>query len=127
MNPVLVSLEYPPRRYRSGDELPIGIWVINDLPTDLNGCELEILLWGGTGETVARHTMDVEIEATSARKVDRLLWTLPLGDDWRLTCKLYREGRILSINEYDLTVHDDIVPTLQQRMRAWLRSLVIPS
>ena len=127
MNPVLVSLEYPLRRYQSGDELPIGIWVINDLPADLAGCELEIVLWTGPAQAAARHVVNVDIQPASVREIGRLTWAIPPGDDWRLTCKLRREGQVLSMNEVDLTVHDDIVPTLQQRVRAWLRNLVVPS
>jgi beta-mannosidase len=127
MNPVLVSLEYPLRRYQPGDELPIGIWVINDLPSDLTGCELEIVLWTGPAQAAARHVMKVDIQPNSAREISRLTWAIPPGDHWRLTCKLCHEGQVLSANEVDLTVHDDIVPTLQQRVRAWLRNLVVPS
>jgi beta-mannosidase len=127
MNPVLVSLEYPLRRYQSGDELPVGIWLINDLPADLTGSELEIVLWTGPGQAAARHAARVEIQPASVHEVGRLSWTLPPGDDWHITCKLSRQGQVLSANEYDLTVHDDDEPTLQQRVRAWLRNLVVPS
>ncbi len=127
MNPVLVSLEYPLRHYQAGDELSIGIWVFNDTPKHLSGCELEIVLWAGSGQAAARHTMDVVVETSSACDIGRLNWTLPPGDDWHLTCKLSREGQTLSANEYDLTVHDETGPNLRQRLRFWLRDLIVPS
>jgi beta-mannosidase len=127
MNPVLASLEYPLRRYRAGDELAIDIWVVNDLSVNLNGCQLEVVLWAGTGEAMAKHTLDVEIAADSASKVGRARWILPPADDWHLTCGLLREGQALAANEYDLTAHDEIGLTVGQRLWAWLRGLVVPS
>lgn len=127
MNPVLVSLEYPLRHYRAGDELAIGIWVVNDLPLALIGCQVEVVLWAGPGQAVARHTLDVDVAADSAAEAGRARWTLPAGHDWRLTCRLLREGQVLAANEYDLTVHDDTGPTVGQRLWAWLSGLVVPS
>ena len=127
MNPVLVSLEYPLRRYQAGDELAIGIWVVNDLPVNLHGCQLQIVLWAGTGEATASYNMDVEIAANSASEVGRVRWHLPPGNGWRLTCGIQREGQALATNEYDLTVHDDTGPTVGQRLWAWLSGLVVPS
>ena len=127
MNPVLVSLQYPLRRYRAGDELTIGIWVVNDLHENLRDCNLEVMLCTGTGEAAAKHTLDVEIVADSASEVSGVCWTLPPGDGWRLTCRLVRDGQVLAANEYDLAVHDDIGPTLGQRLWSWLSRLVMPS
>ena len=127
MNPVLVSLEYPLRRYLPGDELPISIWVINDLPARLPGCELMVALWDGAGNAAARHAMVTEIEAASAREVGHVRWSLPPADGWRLTGTLSRQGQTLTTNGYDLTVHDDISPTFRQRLRSRLRDLVVPS
>jgi len=127
MNPVLVSLEYPLRRYRAGDNLDLSVWVVNDLSVNLHGCRLEIELWAGARQVVARHAMELEIEPESATTVGRVCWTLPPGGDWRLTAKLQQEGQVWSANEYDLTTHDDISPTLRQRLWSWLTDLFVPS
>jgi beta-mannosidase len=127
MNPVLVSLEYPLRRYQPGDELAISIWIVNDLPTDLLSCQIEVALWVGSAQAVAKLVTDVEVEADSANEVDRACWTLPQGSNWRLTCELLHEGQVLAHNEHDLTVHDDIGPTASQRLWSLLSSLVVPS
>jgi len=127
MSPVLVSLEYPLRRYRAGDELPVAVWLVNDLPLDLSGCQLEVALWNGAGQAVARHDTSVEIVAASASVAGSLKWTMPPGDGWRLTGRLLQGENILSENEYDLTIHDDIAPTARQRLLSWLSSLVVPS
>ena len=126
MNPVLVSLEYPLQRYRAGDELAVGIWVVNDWHQELRGCHLEVILWAG-GKAATRYSLDTDITADSATELGRETWTLPPGGDWRLTCKLLREGQTLAANEYDLTVHDDIAPTARQRLWSWLSGLVVPS
>ena len=127
MSPVLVSLEYPLRHYEAGDELTIAIWLVNDLPVDLHGCRLEVTLWGGDGQAVARQDIGVEVAAGLAGLVGHLRWTLPPGGDWRLTCRLSQEEQVLAQNEYDLAIHDSIRPTAGQRLRAWLSSLVVPS
>jgi hypothetical protein len=124
---VLVSLEYPLRRYQARDELAIGIWVINDLHDDLPGCQLEVRLQAGSGEVIAKSLLDLDIVADSASEVGSTRWTLPPGDGWLLTCELLREGQILSANDYDLTVRDDTKPTLSQRLWSWLSGLVVPS
>ena len=126
MNPVLLSLEYPLRRYRTGDELATGIWVVNDLQENLPGCHLEVTLWAG-GEAATKYSLDTDIAADSATELGRENWTLPPGGDWRLTCELLRDGQTLTANEYDLTVHDDLGPTARQRLRSWLAGLVVPS
>ncbi len=127
MNPVLVSLEYPLRRYRAGEELGLSVWVVNDLSVNLHGCRLEIELWAGARQVMTRHEMEVEIGPDSAMEVGRVCWTLPPGGDWRLTAKLQWEGQVLSTNEYDLTPHDDISPTLRQRLWASLSDPFVPS
>jgi len=126
MNPVLVSLHYPLRRYHTGDDLALGIWVVNDLHKDLPGCQLEVTLCAGR-EASTQYSLDVDVAADSASEVGRVGWTLPPGGDWRLTCELLREGQTLAANEYDLTVYDDIGPTSGQRLWSWLSSLVVPS
>jgi beta-mannosidase len=127
MNPVLVSLEYPLRRYRAGDELSIVIWVVNDLHQTLPGCRLEVTLWAGNGDAIEKKSQTMEVVADSAIEVGRVVWTLPPSVGWRLTCELFRDGQVLAQNEYDLTVHDDIAPAAAQRLWSWLSGLVVPS
>ena len=127
MNPVLVSLEYPLRRYRVGDELTVGIWIVNDSHENLPGCQLEVTLWASSGGAIERYSQALDVAADSARELDRVRWTLPPGAGWRLMCELVQDGQTLVVNDYDLTVHDDIGPTAGQRLWSWLSSLVVPS
>jgi beta-mannosidase len=125
--PLFVSLEYPLQRYQAGDRLACNVWVVNDRHEGLDNCELEVVLRDGAGTPIERSTLALDITADSAARVGSLGWTLPPGTGWQLTCRLCQDGRVLSLNEYDLAVHDDIQPTLGQRAWAWLSSLVVPA
>jgi len=126
-SPILLSLDFPLRRYQAGDELDCDLWVINDQELALDGCQVEVVLWDEDGRPAELFSLGVDIAADSAELAGSICWTLPQGSGWQLTCKLHRNGQILSTNEYDLAIHDDISPTLRQGARAWLSSLVIPT
>ncbi len=66
----------------------------------------------------------MDVSPTSSRIVDVIDWTLPPGNGWRLTCELQQDGTLLATNEYDLAAFDGIQPTLRQRLRGWLASLL---
>ncbi|MGD2207074.1 MAG: glycoside hydrolase family 2 TIM barrel-domain containing protein [Anaerolineae bacterium] len=125
--PVLVSLDYPHKRYQPGDSFCADVWIVNDRAEALPGCRLEIALRDGAGRPVNRFTRKVHIAADSSRVVGSIDWTLPVDGGWRLTCHLTFEQQIVATNEYDLTIHDDIQPTVKQRLRTWLTRLLLPS
>jgi beta-mannosidase len=125
--PLLISLDYPLRRYQAGDDLAFDLWVVNDRHQALTGCQVEVILWDGIGQPAHRFEGVMDVAGDSARIVSRLRWILPPGDGWRLTCALLQNGLALATNEYDLSIHDDIGPTVGQRLWAWLKGLVVPS
>jgi beta-mannosidase len=125
-SPVLVSVEYPLAQYESGDRFYGDVWVINDGPEALYGCQLAVSLWSEDVLSAEPFQRPVNIPADSAEMVDRVQWTLPHGSSWRLSCSVTHEGRIVSRNEYDVSTHDGIQPTLRQRLRAWLGGLASP-
>lgn len=125
--PLLVSLDFPLRSYRPGDQLPIDIWIVNDRFQTLTGCELDVVLWDGRGQATDRFTQQVDIGPDSASRVSQVTWILPSRTGWRLTGQLTCQGQILARNEYDLSVVDAIQPTLRQRLRTWLAGLFLPS
>ncbi|MEJ2208780.1 MAG: glycoside hydrolase family 2 TIM barrel-domain containing protein [Anaerolineae bacterium] len=134
MNPVLVSLEYPLRHYRAGEDLEFDVWLINDRPEPLAGCRLEVRLWdpdGRPAEELVQAEPAVDVPAGAARVVARLRWSLAWptteGDGGHLTCRLLQGDRILSANEYELGHHDDVRPTWRQRLWAWLSGPLMPS
>ena len=98
---------------------------VNDRAETLFGCHLEVVLWGATGRQLDRFARSVDVTADSAEVVGSLDWTLPSDGGWRLTCVLAQEGETLATNQYDLSEHDDMRPTLRQRLRIWLRDLVM--
>lgn len=126
-NPVLVSVEYARREYRPGDCLSGDLWLINDLSEEMGGCEVEVLLWDGKGQQVERFAQTVDLDSHTASAFGSFCWNLPPGGGWRLTCHLTQNGRLLCGNEYDLTVHDGLGPSLKQRLWAWMAGLVTPA
>ncbi len=126
-DPLLICADYPLRHYRAGDPLSFDLWIVNDRHEALAGCQVEVALWDEAGHATNRSSLEVDIAADSAGRVYHQLWTLPPGDTWQLTCRLQQGSQVLTHNEYDLSLHDDIQPTAGQRFWAWLSSLVVPS
>jgi beta-mannosidase len=125
-NPVIVSVDYPLVLYESGDRFQGDVWVINDGPEALHGCQLEVALWSGDSQAGEPLQRRVDIPADSAEVVGHVQWTLPRGSGWRLSCSVTHEGHIVTRNEYDLSAHDGIQPTLRQRLRARFGGLASP-
>ena len=98
-NPVLVSLDYPLRRYAPGDEWTADVWAINDWPHELLRCQIEIAF----GDQ--KQVFEVNIKPDSAEVIGKVNWTLPEGD-WRITCQLKQGDQVLSTNRYDLSEYD---------------------
>jgi beta-mannosidase len=124
LNPALVSVDYPLAPYEPGDRLNADIWIINDRAESLPGCRLEVVLWDGTAQPAERFERSLDILDDSAEIVGSVRWTLPPGGGWRLSCCVTQGGQVVTQNEYDLTAHDGIQPTLAQRLRAWFGGLV---
>lgn len=126
-SPVLVSLDYELNQYEPGNAFEAGVWVINDSAHDVGDCLLEVELLDRTGLTRGLHTLKLTVPADSSTSCCRVSWTLPPGGGWRLACRLTQGPDVLSTNEYDLSVHDDVGPTAAQRLRSWLSGLVSPA
>jgi beta-mannosidase len=126
-SPVLVSVEYPYRRFQPGDRFQARVWIVNDRAEALPGCNLEVTLWARDGQPAECLSCTVEVRADSAEIANSLDWSLPHGGGWRLTCRLAQKGQALASNEYDLAVCDDLQPTWRQRMKVWLRDRLLPA
>ena len=125
--PILISIEYPLRRYKTGDPLCLKVWAINDTMEALPGCSLEVVLLDGTGRRVYELCQTVDVPSDSARVVAQSCWTLPEGENWRLICNLGHDGRPISDNNYDLTAHDQLGPGVSRRLAMRLGKLFIPA
>jgi len=98
-NPLLVSLDYPLRRYAPGDTLTADVWVINDWRREFSGCRVEVALqelW---------QAFDVNVKPDSAELIGRVTWTVPEGD-WPVVCRLKQGEDVLSTNHYALGEYD---------------------
>lgn len=124
--PLLVSIEYPLRAYRAGDEVEAAVWVINDGPTALPGGRMEVMLWDDRGRQAETWRQTADVTAGSAEVVGRLRWRLPAGADWRLTGRLLWGGEILGANEYRLGRYEKVRPTLRRRAWNLMRDWILP-
>ena len=57
-NPLLVSLDYPLRPYRSGEILEMEMCVLNDTPRTLSGCQVQVLLEDEAGNSASERRPD---------------------------------------------------------------------
>jgi beta-mannosidase len=124
LDPVLVSVDYAPTRFQAGDELSADVWIVNDRSEALPGCRLEVVLWEAMGLPAAQFVRTVDVAASSAQVVGHFCWRLPAVGGWRMTCHMSQGDRVLAENEYDLGDHDEIQPTLRQRVWTWLTGLL---
>jgi beta-mannosidase len=98
-NPLLVSLNYPLRRYAPGDVLTADVWVINDWLREFPACRVEVALQD------VQQAFEVNVKPDSAEWVGSVTWTLPEGD-WPVVCRLKQGEDVLSTNHYALTEYD---------------------
>jgi hypothetical protein len=104
--------------------LECDIWVINDKHRSYEDCSVKVMLQDAQGGTLKEFTRPLDLSSDSAKIVARLDWQLPAASGWRLRCELVHRGQSLSVNAYDLTVHDQLRPTPRQRLRSWITRLV---
>jgi beta-mannosidase len=124
-NPLLVSLDYPIRRYRSGDAFEATVWVLNDRNVSYSGCCVQVQLKDDLGEVCASWLHTMAVGADSAREIGKVEWELPEGGDWTATACLYQGDKILSQNEYALYFYDAYKAPLYLRLRRWLARLAL--
>jgi beta-mannosidase len=124
-NPLLVSLEYPIRRYHDGDSFAARVWVLNDRNVDIAGCCVQALLLDDRGEVCASWLHTTTVQADSARMAGQVEWELPEGGDWTAVARLYQGDDILSETEYDLSFYDTYRASLYLTLRRWLARLAL--
>jgi beta-mannosidase len=98
-NPLLVSLDYPLRRYAPGDVLTADVWVINDWLREFPGCRVEVVLQD------LQQAFEVNVKPDSAELIGHVAWTLPEGD-WPVACCLKQGEHVLSTNHYAMREYD---------------------
>jgi beta-mannosidase len=125
--PLLLSLDYPLRRYGPADEVPADVWIVNDLAETLADCSLVVTLHDESGQAANRFETILDVAADSALVVGNFRWPLPPGDSWQLRCQLEQGSQLLAKNKYDLAVHDGLRPTPGQRLSAKISDLVVPA
>ncbi len=102
--PVMPSVEWTRLRFAPGDEVALGLWVVNDLQTAFPGAELKWALHredaaAEAGETRVDVAPDSSLRVTTLRRSD-----LPAGR-YELAVRLEsRDGKPLGRNEYTFEV-----------------------
>jgi hypothetical protein len=114
-NPLLVSLDYPLRRYAAGEVFEADVWLINDWWAEVAGARAEVSLVGSdtssqvrsgvsTGDqTGGTRTFTVHVKPDSAEIIGHARWTLRKGDR-KIVCKLIYENEVVSTNSYVLSM-----------------------
>ncbi len=105
-NPVLISIVYELRRYEPGEEIPIEVWIVNDMMNPLEGCILDIYLKDG-GQPLMNLSFDVgTVPPDSSRSYFQFSIKLPRRETWLLCADMRLGDKVISHNSYDLNVWD---------------------
>jgi len=112
--PVLVSLEFPLRRYGAGDLFRARVWAINDLLTPFPDCLVEVQLNGRQVYSTA-----VSLPPDSCQQVGWIESALA-DDAQELLVVLWHDGQVLSSNEYDLSYYDPMRARLLDVLYHWI-------
>jgi beta-mannosidase len=117
--PVLISLEFPLRRYGAGDLFRARVWAVNDLLTRFPDCHVEVRL---NDQQV--YSTVVSLPPDSCQQVGWIESALA-DDAQELLAVLWHHGQVLSSNEYDLRyydpMHTSLLDILYHRIVQWLR------
>lgn len=124
-SPLLVSLEYPIRRYKDGDPFTAQVWVINDRNVGYSGCCVQVLLQDDRGEVCASWLHAMAVQADSARAVGQVEWELPEGGHWTAIARLYQGDEVLVENKYLIYFYDTNKAPFKLRLRRWLAYLAL--
>lgn len=119
MQPILVSLDYPLRRYRPGDQLTGTLWLINDTLAPLAECRLAVFL-----DDRLVHELVCTAPANAALPVGELRLPLPASFSI-LRLDLHQRNRLCAANVYDLRFHDDGPVQTGQKLRRRLVDWVL--
>jgi len=121
-NPVLVSLEYPLRAYRSGETLRASVWLINDLLEPLEDCSLHVTLDG----VMIHQDRGLALPPDSCcREGAMLSCPLPVAGPWHLRAELRQGEKVITISEYDLRCHDEYPVSRWARLRSRIGEWVL--
>ncbi|MEA3336087.1 MAG: glycoside hydrolase family 2 TIM barrel-domain containing protein [Chloroflexota bacterium] len=96
MQPVLVSLLFPLKPVKRGDQLTSEIWLVNDRLTELAGCRLEVFL-----DEKLVHEQACSVGANRASPVGKMSIAMP-STAGELRVALWQGNRRLAENVYDL-------------------------
>jgi beta-mannosidase len=107
--PLLVSLEVAKRRWRCGETLDAGIWIVNDYQHGYDGLTLAWKVVDPEGDVLADGSKPASVEADSSARFHELSCEVRGKDTEFFTVHLSleaKDGSVLSENFHTLSVGD---------------------
>lgn len=107
-NPLLISLDYELKKYKSGDKFKAGVYVCNDYKKEWKEVEAKIeIVDEERNKTYPVWEKKINLEEDTVAKIDDLKIILPAeGSRFKIRAKIKKENNILSENSYDLGWED---------------------
>jgi len=120
-SPLLFSLDYPLGPYEPDQTFTARAYLINDRHREYGNLKVDIDVLGPEGETTEHFEREVpRAAADSITELESVPVTLRGDGGWKIKCAVSQNKKILSRNEYDLTIVDK-KPTVGIMMAAdWL-------
>ncbi|MEM6886131.1 MAG: beta-galactosidase, partial [Verrucomicrobiota bacterium] len=111
--PVLVSLDYPKRRWLPGETFDAELWVVNDRYEIYAGCTVKVEVKNAQGEVVNTETVQLEdVAPDSSQQYARVNIKVPgkLGEQFFMDLEMAdSSGAVISENHYVMLVADEAV------------------
>ena len=108
--PLLVSLQFDRRRWKTGETFKGRIWIVNDTFQEYQNCRIRMTFEDMHGSVVNESVFDIEsIASDSSTKVQDAQWVVAKNIVDRFSVRLAllnHEGEEISSNEYLLLIGD---------------------
>lgn len=114
-HPVLASFVFESKPYRVGDEVPMEVWVVNDLSYPLEECMLDVCM-EDRGERLMNLKFNLgTVPADSSKPYLDFSFKMPDRPEWIVRATLRSGDEVISQNSYDLKVYDEGQSSLRDR------------
>jgi len=103
--PVLASWEYDRDLWRTGDQVQVGIWAINDLWTDLDGARVRWRIQSSSDKAISSGEFKGGFAADSSVKLGNVNWKASAPGDYQLWAEVIdSKGLKVSENVFEFQV-----------------------
>jgi beta-mannosidase len=102
--PVLASLEFDREEWRTGEEVRVGVWGINDLHKAIANAEVRWRYEDGTGKMLTSGQFRHSFGPDSAEPLGEAKWVAGTPGGYRLVAEVTAGGEKISENEFEFRV-----------------------